>query len=69
MNLSFLMNNQQALVLACISSLSLTDQITQADPSNSASIARSIKYESVLPDFFFLEQRIKLGQGARLEVQ
>ena len=69
MNLSFSMNSQQALVLACISTLSLTDQITQTDPSSSASIARSTKYESVLSDCFFLEKRIKPGQDGHLEVQ
>jgi len=69
MNLSFSMNNQQALVLACISTLSLTDQITQTDPSSSASIARSTKYESVLSDCFFLGKRIKPGQDGHLEVQ
>lgn len=69
MNLSFSLKYQLALVLACISILSLADQITQTDPSDSASIARSIKYESALFDNFYPEQGIKPGQDRRLEVQ
>ncbi len=69
MNLSLTLKYQLALILACISTVSLGDHITQTDSFDWTSIACSIKYESGPPNGTFLEQRIKPSQDRHLEVQ